>query len=102
MVFSVFSLYYDKGVIIIDRADIFRAIEFERERQETLHPIPWNKISEDQEVTAMANYINMNEMLAILIEEIGEVGRALQGESDLAEELIHVAAVAVRWLENIK
>jgi NTP pyrophosphatase (non-canonical NTP hydrolase) len=89
-------------VNIIDRADIFRAIEFERERQETLHPIPWNKLSENEEINAMANYINMTELLAILVEEIGEVGRALQGESDLAEELIHVAAVAVRWLEILK
>jgi NTP pyrophosphatase (non-canonical NTP hydrolase) len=89
-------------VTIIDRADIFRAIEFERERQETLHPIPWNKLSDNQEINAMANYINMTELLAILVEEMGEVGRALQGESDLAEELIHVAAVAVRWLEILK
>jgi hypothetical protein len=89
-------------VIPIDRNDIFRAIEFERERQDHLHPIPWNKSSGDKEVDAMANYINTTEMLAILVEEVGEVARALQGDSDLAEELTHVAAVCVRWLEHMK
>jgi len=38
-------------------------------------------------------------MLAILVEEIGEVARALQGEGSLEEELIQVASVCVRWLE---
>lgn len=38
-------------------------------------------------------------MLAVLVEELGEIGRALQGEGDLDEELIQLAAVCVRWLE---
>lgn len=41
-------------------------------------------------------------MLTILVEEIGEVGSALQGEGVLEDELIQVASVCVRWLENIK
>ena len=89
-------------MITIDRTDIFRAIEFERERQDQLHLIPWDKSSGDTEIDAVANYINSTEMLAVLVEEVGEVARALQGESDLAEELTHVAAVCVRWLEHIK
>jgi NTP pyrophosphatase (non-canonical NTP hydrolase) len=33
------------------------------------------------------------------MEEVGEVGKAMQGDGDLQEELIQVAAVCVRWLE---
>jgi NTP pyrophosphatase (non-canonical NTP hydrolase) len=47
----------------------------------------------------MTTIINNGEILAVLVEEIGEIGRALQGEGDLSEELIHVAAVCIRWLE---
>lgn len=54
------------------------------------------------DVEVMHNYIVTNDFMAILIEEVGEVGRALQGEGNLAEELTHVASVCVRWLENIK
>ncbi len=50
----------------------------------------------------IANYINTTEMLAILVEEVGEVASAIQGDGDLAEELTHVAAVCVRWLEHMK
>lgn len=46
--------------------------------------------------------------LPILIEEIGEVGKAVEDEifknsdpSNLTEELIQVAAVAVQWLADI-
>lgn len=89
-------------MILIDRKDIFRAIEFERERQDHKHPIPWNKSTGDKETDALAYFISCNEMLAILIEEVGEVGSAIQGDGDLAEELTHVAAVCVRWLEHMK
>ena len=41
-------------------------------------------------------------MLAVLIEEVGEVGKALQGEGYLEEELIQIASVCCRWLENLK
>ena len=47
----------------------------------------------------MTTIINNGEMLAVLVEEIGEVGRALQGEGDLTEELIQMAAECIRWLE---
>ena len=41
--------------------------------------------------------------LAALIEEVGEVGRAIHdGDPDnLREELVQVAAVAIAWLEGI-
>ena len=89
-------------MISIDRKDIFRAIEFERERQDHKHPIPWNKSVGNEEIDAMAHYINTTEMLAILVEEVGEVASAIQGDGDLVEELTHVAAVCVRWLEHMK
>lgn len=63
---------------------IFDAILQERLRQDQLHI--WNK---------------KTNKLAILVEEIGEIGAALQGDGDLEEELIQLAAVAVRWLESL-
>ena len=56
----------------------------ERQRQEEIHP---NEHSEPH-------------LLAVLVEEVGEVAKALQENSNITEELIHVAAVAVRWLES--
>jgi len=48
-------------------------------------------------------------LLAVLIEEVGEVGRALcehwpapYRDHELEAELVQVAAVAVQWLETIK
>lgn len=51
------------------------------------------------EIKTMTTIINNGEILAVLVERIGEVGRALQGEGDLTEELIEAAAVCIRWLE---
>ena len=83
----------------IDRKEIFKAIEKERERQEKLHPLPKLKKQHDKEIMLMQNYIQQNEFLAVLVEEVGEVGKALQGEGDITAELIQVASVCVRWLE---
>jgi len=49
----------------------------------------------------MTHYLWLTDMLAVLIEEVGEIGKALQGEGDLEEELIHVASVCCRFLENL-
>lgn len=88
-------------MLTINRVEIFRAIEAERERQDKLHPIIKSKKHEDPDVRAVETMIFNNEFLAVLVEEFGEVGSALQGEGDLKEELIQVASVAVRWLENL-
>lgn len=77
-------------------------IEEERARQENLHPKPNVKESESADVKAIAHYLWLTEMLAVLIEEVGEIGKALQGEGELKEELVQVAAVCCRWLENLK
>jgi len=89
-------------VLTIDRQDIFRAIELERERQDQLHPIPKRKKSENEDVEVMQNLILNMEMLAALTEEFGEVGKALQGDGDLIEESTQVASLSIRWLENLK
>jgi NTP pyrophosphatase (non-canonical NTP hydrolase) len=46
--------------------------------------------------------------LAVLVEEVGEVARAVLGEEGavgdgghLVSELIHVAAVATAWVESL-
>jgi len=63
---------------------IIDAILQERERQDGLHD--WNK---------------KTNRLAVLVEEVGEIAQALQGEGDLAEELMQLASVCVRWLEEL-
>jgi NTP pyrophosphatase (non-canonical NTP hydrolase) len=71
----------------MNRSDIMAAIFLERYRQDAIHPN--NK---------------PNEYFPILIEEVGEIGTAIQNKdvNNLKEEIIHVAAVCVRWLENIE
>ena len=64
---------------------IFKLIEKERKRQDLLHPNQEGK----------SDY----EMCPILIEEVGEVCKAILEGTNLEEELIHVASVCVRWLE---
>jgi NTP pyrophosphatase (non-canonical NTP hydrolase) len=68
----------------VNKTDIFNRIIEERKRQDKLHPN--NK---------------KGDYLPILIEEVGEIGAALQGEGQLIEEIIQLAAVCVRWLEDI-
>jgi NTP pyrophosphatase (non-canonical NTP hydrolase) len=69
------------------RPDIVVAILQERKRQDQLHP-------EFQD----------SKRLAVLVEEVGEIAEAIQNRDmkNLEEELIQVAAVCVRWLEQIK
>jgi NTP pyrophosphatase (non-canonical NTP hydrolase) len=63
---------------------IIDAIMQERIRQDEMHP--WNK---------------KTDKLAILIEEVGEIASAMQGDGDLEEELMQLASVCVRWLETL-
>lgn len=63
---------------------IIDAIMQERQRQDTLHD--WNK---------------KTNRLAVLMEEVGEVAQAMQGDGDLQEELLQIASVCVRWLEEL-
>lgn len=90
-----------KGVSDLDRQNIFRLIDEERDRQDVIHPIIKRKY-EDKNVELIANLIDQTDFLAIAVEEIGEVARAMQGEGDLQEELVQLASVCVRWLEQFK
>jgi NTP pyrophosphatase (non-canonical NTP hydrolase) len=65
---------------------IIKKIISERERQDILH--------KDN---------RLDDYLSILIEEIGEVAKAIQSNDidNLKEELIQSAAVIIRWLEDI-
>ena len=86
----------------IERSEIFRLIETERDRQDKLHPIIQKKKDDNDDTIAVKNIISTNTLLAVLMEEIGEVAKALQGDGDLKEELVQSAAVCVRWLEYLK
>ena len=78
---------------------IFEAITAERDRQDRLHPVCKLKKQDPIDIQTMATILNNGEMLAVLVKEIGEVARALQGEGNLEKELIQLASVCVRWLE---
>jgi NTP pyrophosphatase (non-canonical NTP hydrolase) len=64
--------------------EIIQLILAERQRQNTLHQ--WG---------------DHTPRLAVLSEELGEVGGAIQGDGSLIEELVQVAAVSIRWLEEL-
>jgi hypothetical protein len=68
----------------MNQVEILNKIIQERKRQDILHPK--NKLGAYP---------------AILMEEVGEIGAALQGEGILVEEIVQLAAVCVRWLEQL-
>lgn len=73
------------------RVEVYAAIDAERDRQNA----KWNE-------TPGVWPISIERRLAVLAEEFGEVARAIL-ERDLVhteEELVQVAAVAVKWLET--
>jgi hypothetical protein len=67
----------------MDQLDIINRILIERKRQDILHPN--NKQSD---------------YLAILVEEVGEIAAAMQGDGILIDEIVQLAAVCIRWLEE--
>lgn len=71
---------------MLNREMIFRLIDAERLRQDARHP-EWDE----------------EKALAVLVEEVGEVAKALNemDKVELIRELVQVAAVCVRWLEQI-
>jgi hypothetical protein len=86
----------------MDRINIFQMIDQERKRQDKLHPLPVVGEHESQDLKVWNAVLNNSELFAVLVEEVGEVARALQGEGDLKEELIQLASVCVKWIEHIK
>lgn len=74
------------------RSNAFARINAERDRQERLWA-PRSCASPD---------VAAELKVAVLVEEVGEVARAvLDNSENLAEELTQVAAVAVAWLESL-
>ena len=88
------SLYADNVKI---REAIYSAISTERKRQEDKFP---------GRTVAHPDHLTDPERLFVLVEEVGEVARAIRNKlyprrepQNLREELVQVAAVAVAWLE---
>lgn len=78
------------------RKEIIEAIAKERQRQQDKHG----------EWSVASPFISDGDRLAILIEEVGEVGKAMQEHDphsdSLRAELVQVAAVCVAWLEAME
>lgn len=77
------------------RGTVILLYQRERERQDRMWPGQWEKGNTEN-----------GKKLAILVEEVGETGTALQDHDgrdsdDLLEELLHVMSVAGAWLESI-
>jgi NTP pyrophosphatase (non-canonical NTP hydrolase) len=47
---------------------------------------------------------DLSDYLAILVEEVGEIARAIQLRDidNLKEELIQLSAVCIRWMEDLE
>lgn len=83
----------------MNRADIFAAIEAERDRQadKWADPHKWGRGD------CSSSLVSPMVKTVVLTEEVGEVARAALDEDydNLRAELVQVAAVAVAWLELI-
>jgi len=85
--------------------NVFERIAKERHRQNTLvaeGKLPWN---------CCTLSVDPNRKLRVLVEEVGEVAEAIDrleagdcwlNRTHLQDELVHVAAVAVAWLEALE
>lgn len=71
-------------------AHILDAITKERRRQ-------WEKYGD----RCISGNIAQDTRLVILVEEVGEVARAIYGDGDLFDELVQVAACSIGWLETL-
>ena len=81
----------------MDRAKVYQLINKERGRQAE----KWNRPhlwGEGDCSSALPDIVK----LAVMFEEAGEVARGIleQDKSSVRTELVHVAAVAVAWLES--
>lgn len=63
--------------------------------------VPRLNPEDEQELKIMKHYFFLNEMLTLLMAEMGAVGKALQGEDELADGLLNIAGLCAKWLENI-
>jgi hypothetical protein len=80
------------------RAAIYAAIDAERERQARL----WNREHDHGYGDCSSDGVPWPVKVVVLTEEVGEVARvALDGATNLREEIVQVAAVAVAMLESL-
>lgn len=75
------------------QARVINDILLERKRQE------WLKAEGRFQYTPADPQLDDGERLAILVEEIGEIAKAIQYGAGLRDELIQVAAVCAAWVE---
>jgi len=87
---------YTAMTLTPEHREIFLAVLAERSRQNNLHP----ESTARELVLSGARY----EALAVLVEEVGEVSKAIMEDSDpevIRDEVIQVAAVALAILEGL-
>lgn len=83
---------FDAFPLITSRALLDVALERERQNAK------WGRVAGEW-------FVPNSDKLVVLVEEVGEVARAIyDGESDehLMEELVQCAAVCVAWIETLK
>ena len=82
------------------RDAVFAAIDMERDRQSE----KWAEPHDWGQGDCSSVIVHPITKVAVLVEEVGEVARAVLDKDDddaLRVELIQVAAVAVAWLESM-
>lgn len=75
-------------------SDVLLDVALERERQNAR----WGRVAGEW-------FVPNSDKLVVLVEEVGEVARAIcDGDADdhLLEELVQVAAVATAWAETLR
>lgn len=75
------------------KSKILEAIEKERARQDVLHPCFFSN-----------DYEGDLKRLSVLMEEIGEIAKALNemNDEEKVDEIIQATAVLFRWLEQLE
>ena len=79
------------------RAEVYALINAERDQQ----AIKWGPPHAWGQGDCSSPDVDDRTKAAVLMEEAGEVARAILDGHDLRAELVQVAAVAVAWLEAI-
>lgn len=68
-----------------------------------VHFEAWRAHAKHRDASLLSPSVGPQVKLAALVEEVGEVGRALtydQSDASLNEELLQVASVALSWLQS--
>jgi NTP pyrophosphatase (non-canonical NTP hydrolase) len=85
-------------VAVLTRPDVFALVDAERERQRER----WDGNHDWGTGDCASPNVDPSTKLVVLVEEVGEVARALldRDPHELQRELVQVAAVAVAWIEG--